>query len=181
MNIPSLLRYLLALGCLASLVHGCGGGSSSAGKAAEIKSLSADDSSVVVGDDIDLLVDFSYSTDTVVHDNHNVTLIVRVPSGLQYQDRTARIDEIGGTDNVAPTIELCPNGDTILTFDLGQRVLANALDPGGAADGRLIMALLGTAAGVVSVDAVAGYDFEAVTGSCADGLVPQDTMPIAVL
>jgi len=164
------------------LVSGCGGGSSSAGKPSEVRSVSTDDPSVVVGDDVDLTVDFSFSTDTVVHDNHNVTIVVKLPRGLAFQPETARIDEIGGTDKVTPSIEFCADGTTYLRFDLGQNVLANASDAAGGADGSLIMAIAGSeAVGAVSIEAAAGYDFEVVLGSCAQPLAPQDTAPFTVL
>jgi hypothetical protein len=182
MKLTVIFTYLGVICLLALAISACGGGSSSAGKAAVVKQVSTDDPNVAVGDDIDLNVDFSYSTDTVVHDNHNVIIVVRVPKGLQFEAGTARIDEIGGTDSVTPSIEQCQDGDAILRFDLGQNVLANATDPSGGADGRLIMALLGTqAVGTVSIEAAAGYDFETVTGSCSEGLVPQDTVPFSVL
>lgn len=177
-----IFTYLAAVSLLSLAISGCGGGSSSAGKAAEVKQVDTDDPNVVVGDDVDLSVEFSFSTDTVVHDNHNVLIVVRIPKGLRWEPGTARIDEIGGTDNVTPATETCENGDTYLRFNLGQNVLANASDPSGGADGKLIMALLGTeAVGTVSIDAAAGYDFEAVIGSCVDGMVPQDTTPFTVL
>ena len=180
---PTVLGISLAvLSFLVLSLSSCGGGSSKAGRAAAVKTIFTDDPSVVVSDTIDLTVDFTFSTDTVVHDNHNVILFVRVPRGLQFDVGTARIDEIGGTDSVAPTSELCQNGDTYLRFDLGQNVLANAAEQSGGVNGRLIMELAGNeSVGTVSIEALAGYDFEGVTASCAQGLVPQDTTPFTVL
>lgn len=173
------IAVLLVFGVV---ISGCGGGSSKAGKQSEVKTITTDDASVVVGDQVDLFVDFTFSTDTVVHDNHNVTVIVSIPRGLQFEADTARIAQIiGSTRGVTPSIENCTNGGAFLTFDLGQSVLSEAADQSGGANARLILTLNGTEAiGTVSLEALAGYDFEVVNGSCAQGMVPQDTTPITV-
>lgn len=182
MTLIKIIKGALFIVPVSILVAACGGGSTNNTKDAIVSNLFTDAASVQVGDDIDLDVDFTFSHDIVVNDNHNVIVIVRVPNGLRYELDTARVDEVGGTDSVDPTVEICSNGDSYLRFSLGQDVLNNASDPSGTADGKLIMALLGSqSVGAVTIDAVAGYDFDLVSGSCSVGIFAQESAAFTVL
>jgi hypothetical protein len=174
------IAKMTALAVLAVVMSACNGGSGDDDKAAFITQLFTDDVSVRRGDDIDLTAEFTFSTEIVQEDNRNVILIVHVPNGLQYVPTTARIDEVGGHENVTPTIETCGGGDTYLRFNLGESDLEHASDPSGNANAELKLALSGTnAVGGVSIDAAAEYD--ALTGSCSAGLIPEDTTAVTVV
>lgn len=182
-QVMKISKNLLPLLCLLSLIApiiGCGnGGSSDDHKPVTVTDIFTDDPSVVVGDDVDLTVQFSFANEAVVDNHHTVVVVVRVPNGLTFENGTARIDEIGGNDKVIPGIEVCGNGDTFLTFVLEKNVLENASDPDGSADAKLIMALRGTHSARVIIDAEAGYD--EIAGSCTNGIIPQKSEAFVIL
>ena len=120
---------------------GCGGGDDEDFffDDAGVDDIDVDDSTIHAGGSTIVRVNFSYSASDVFENNERIVVVVRLPPELRYREGTAEIQTtFGSDDEVDPQGGICSDsGETFLVFDLDDRDLSDAENPGGDADAQL--------------------------------------------
>ena len=170
------LSTLLFSALSASGCGGGGGGNDLPGQPALVTQMQLKDSQLHVGDGTVLFTDIAYNTDDVFNFGNNVVLVVRLPSGVSYRNKTAELDGgKAGDTTLFPRVTQCLSGTSFLEFNLNADVLSLGVSPNGDSDSRVKLTIDGEAPiGNVEIEARASNN--SLTFGCGDTFAPDQSV-----
>lgn len=147
---------------------------------AEVKILSIEQDILRVGTASVVSVEFSFSSDDVFDDNRDVDVVVHLPSTLNYRLGSGDLKRPIDDNSVDPSITVCANGDSYLSFNLGGSELFDATNPDGDADAELRLTVDAVRSGTgFPLDASAQND--GVPFDCTGGMIVQQQILVDVV
>lgn len=145
-------------------VSGCDGDSGGGGSAS-VTDIIVESGTIAPGAGSVVRVEFSFSSDDVFDDDDNVALAVQLPATVRFLVGSAEIQRAIEDNDVAPQVQSCADGSTVLVFDLDEDDLADASNPGGNADAILTLTVTGAVSGGPN-SIFAGADENTITADC---------------
>ena len=134
MKLTRFIGSILFLTC-GIFLAGCNGGGSDGTDATTIQ---IDDSVIATGQSTVVTTGFSFDSDAVFDENHNVVLVIHIPRGLSFHGDAGEINLPTGSDRrVGAEITACSGGDYYVVFDLDRSDLLTATNPTGDADAEI--------------------------------------------
>ncbi len=130
----------------------------------EVVRLSVDDSLIGVEEDVVVRAGISFSRDDVFRDNDEINLIVRLPQEVFFIRGTSEVQGSFDDEDIGAQIFSCPDGETVLVFELDENDLRFADNPSGDSDAEISFTIGGSApldAGIISAIAVDTIFFSA--------------------
>jgi len=148
---------------------------------ARVVDLAVEDSTIHVGDGTVLAVNFSFDASNVFNDDDNVSVVVRLPEGIEYRDDTSEIDGVSGDDGVGAQVVRCvASGETYLIYDLDRFDLDNAANPAGDGDAVITLTIDATKRGdFATIEAAADGDRTPLF-SCGSSFASDEQVSIEV-
>ncbi len=147
---------------------------------ARVVRMALDSAFIPLGGVSDLSLEPTYGESRVAA-GERVVIVVRLPAGVGYQEDSSSVQTESGSRGISALATPCPDGGTLITYDLGSAELNDAKDPDGLddADARVIIGVEGLVnTGAAKISAAAADN--SLAASCDGGFNAESDVTVAV-
>ena len=115
-------------------------------KDARVTAIGLENAILATGDSTLVNIDVTYGESRVEQNGERVTVVVKLPPGLQYAVDSSGIRSGGSSSEAVANVTTCADGSSFIAYDFGVAELDSATDPDGRedADFELIFVADGT-------------------------------------